>query len=832
MLAKNPQFYGLMRSKCSLHLNAFACLALLFWAAIFLQSQAQTTIQGSIVDAKSGKSVPFASVALNKLGDSKLQGTMADSAGQFQLDFRGKGRFVVQISAIGYQKLSDTLDANQIPGFLSKVSLSSSAAKLDAFELEEERALMELGVDRKIFNVEKSVLATGGSALDALRQVPLVQVDVDGNISVRGSDQLIVYINGKPSGLTVDNRSQILAQIPAASIVRIELITSPSARYDAEGMAGIINVITRTNREDGSFGQISLGGGWPANSNISGNWNLKKGKWNLSTNLGARQSLRPVEGYTLRETFVPGTDRFTQDQDFEGERWDIGVNLSGNVEYSPDERNSISLNYLAGPRWENNPETLNSEFRDSTDSPYRGYLREIESTEDGWNADASLNWTNKGKVKGSEWNSSLSASYYSDLDAGTFNQTDYDPTGLPLTQTSEISRTQRFRGSQVYTAQIDRVQMLGSTWLRKLEFGLRGNFRRIDSDLDADSLDIATDQWFRDTLLTAAFRYDEYVSAAYLQFAGGIGKRFEFQVGLRSEHTIAQGFLDGNQQAFDKRYINFFPTTNLKFTAGKSTELSFGYARRINRPGFWSLNPFPDYSDPFNIRRGNPDLDPELTDAFELGLSKSIKSHYIYGAGFFRYTNNPMQRLISVDTNGVALVERANFGFETSFGFEGVYRAQVGKKLSGTFSLNLFRNYVDGGTENGDLTATNFSANIRSQAAYRPNKNWEIQGNVFYQAPQQFPQGSISEFFWVDLGFRKEFPKAKFSLAVNASDIFNTRRFRFESQDETFRGDILRDPMTLRFTVQATWKFGDPGKMKPERRRGGGGGGGYDDMGM
>jgi iron complex outermembrane recepter protein len=802
-------------------------LALLVAGIPLSKSISQQEFKGQVKDGFSGKPVPFASIAIKKPGASPapLGGGIADTLGHFSFEMPKVSPRILQISAVGYASFIDTLYEDWRAANGRTYSLTPSAKSISEYNVTEDRPEMELGVDRKIFNVQKNSIAAGGSALDALRQVPLAQVDVDGAITVRGSGSLLVYINGKPSGLNAENRSRILEQIPASSIVRFELITSPSAKYDAEGVS-ILNIITKEDRPDGRFGQLSAGGGWPANSNASASFNIKKGAWVYSNSVSFRSSTRPMSGFTRRNTYLPGTSFLRQNQVVQGDRSDMNASLSGSIEFSPNKKNTITFTYLGGPRQESHPEEFRNTFSDSLFNPSLSYLRKVDNLEQGWNSDIGLSWNKKGKENGSEWNASISSSINGEHEQGNFLQ--YD--SIPVFDTL-ISRSINRSINGVLTAQIDRTQILNFKALSKLEFGLKSNLRRSDNELQTDSLN-STTGWFPDTLRTASFRYDEWVAAAYIQVAGKILKNLDYQVGLRSEYTLAQGYISKNISAFDKRYFQFFPTANLKWSPETGLDFTLGYARRIDRPGFWSLNPFPDYRDPFNVRQGNPNLNPEITDALELSFSKMLGPHFVYASAYYRYVDGPIQRLISIDSIGVATVAQANFGFSHSTGLEMVYRARIKKVISGTFTINLFRTYTAGNSSFGALDAENFSLNLRSQWTYKMGKTWEWQASIFYQAPQVFPQGEISYFLWVDAGLRKDFLDGKLSLAVNASDIFDTRRFLFKSQDLYFDGEVLRDPMTLRFTAQLTWKFGKPFKAEQRNRRRGEGMGGGEDMGM
>lgn len=787
-------------------------------------------VTGRLLEASTGKPLMFASVLLTPVNQpDKTEGTFSDTLGVYEFKNITPGRYVRVISAIGFSTTQDTILLRPAPG--GKLSLPdlriSSGIQLGEVSVVEERDPIELKVDRLVFNIGNDLTAQSGSVLDAMRNIPLLSVDVDDKITLRGSENFVVYINGKPSGFTVENRNQILSQIPASTIERIELITNPSAKYEAEGMAGILNIVTKQNREKGQFGSFQLGGGWPATANASLNYNYTSGKWSFSSTLGFRHHERNRESFSDRTIYLPGGDSIVQRQDSESPSRNTGGSLSGNIDYKYHPEGSLGLTYMLGARHNDDPEHIHYDFRDGLLNPTRNFERETFSKRSGFNSDIGLNWQQKDKDGNGEWTAGASISFNNDRNRGDYLEWDYFPDSLLIR-----SRNNRTRNNRNLTIQLDRVQPLRENW--KLETGVRSGSRRQENTLLADSLNPITQEWFVDTLLTNDFTYNEWVNAAYLMVSGKLSKKLEAQAGVRAEHTWANGTARG-VEAFDKTYLNFFPSVQAKYAINDENSLALSYSRRINRPSFWALNPFPDYSDPFNLRVGDPTVNPEITDNFELSYTRNFKAgHFLYASAFWRETHDPFQHYITIDSNGVSTVRTINFGAARNYGADIVLRLKLMRQLNLTLNGSFFRNEVEAGNLMTDLSSQSWGANVRSTLNYKFLQKNDIQLNFNYRAPMRLPQGKMYEFTWVDIAFKREILQGKANITFSVSDIFNTRRFRFLPDNSQFSGEVYRKRQSQIFTVQFTWKFGNPGKEVPSKRTRSGGddGGGGGDMEM
>jgi len=337
-----------------------------------------------------------------------------------------------------------------------------------------------------------------------------------------------------------------------------------------------------------------------------------------------------------------------------------------------------------------------------------------------------------------------------------------------------------------------------------------------------------------DSVKSNRFIYLEDVNAVYGSVSGTI-KKFGFQTGLRIEQTNIWGDQQTGNASFTKNYVNFFPSVFLTYKFSKMHELQLNYTRRINRPWSGQLNPFTEYTDPLNLRRGNPDLNPENIDAIELTYNLQLKDHTFLTTGYFRYVSNVIQRYREIDSLGVSTVTFINLDYSLNFGLEFIARNRWAKWWNTTTNVNIYRNQLFGSNQSGELNATNFSYNIRLQSNWKLAKFAEFQVSFNYMGPNTFPQGRMAEMWGIDAALKFDFLKGKLNLTVNVQDIFNTRRMLIYTADDTFAGDVYRKRESRIGTIQITYKFGNTQQQNtPQRRRNNGGGndGGEMDMGM
>lgn len=794
----------------------------------------EMTITGKVIDETNNRPIPFATIYLKHLKDTTFfSGGLANDSGMFSIEQLKPGKYELKISFIGYANYVDTifLKPPDMLTDLGVIKLKPETKDLNEYTFSEEKTDFQLGIDRKIFNVEKNAIASGGSALDALRQVPTVNVDVDGTITLRGTGSFVIFINGKTSGLTVDNRSQILQQIPASNIDRIELITNPSAKFDAEGMTGIINIVTKKQLADGKSGSITFGVGTGHKYNASGSLNIRLKNFSMSHTIGFRYNRNWNDGYNLRTTTFDSIPPSSINQHNNGFRIGISPTISGNFDWTLKKNASLSFNYLFSYNNGSNFDSLRYDYLDSASWLTRQDYRISDEFEDNYSADGGITFTKTFKNK-ADINVSSNVNFNHSGETDNFNQARYNMLGSVDTNWNAlIQNNYRKDISIVSVTQVDYTHPFKEKY--KFETGGKVTLRNVDNTLIADSFDYSLGRLVLDSNISNTFHYFENVNAVYGTFTATF-KKWGFQTGLRIEQTNIIGNQEVGNINFTKNYINFFPSVFINYQINQKHQLQLAYSRRINRPGLRQLNPFAEYDDPLNLHRGNPDLNPENIDAVELNYNLSLKGHNIIATAYFRHIDGFIQRYRQIDGD-ISTVTFLNLDRSINFGLELVARNNWFKWWSMTTNFNIYRNQVIGTSPTGNLEATNFSYNIRNQQSFKMAKFAELQLSFNFMAPQTFTQGQMREMWGLDAALKFDLFKNRATITFNISDIFDTRRFAIHSFDDYFYGDIWRKRETRIFTFQFTWRFGDINGQNQNKRRNNNnnqGGGGGDDMGM
>lgn len=802
------------------------------------------TVKGQVVDAQSNVAVEYATITLVSLRDTtKLLGALADEKGNFEIEQVKPGKYLVKISFIGYKNYrSDTLRINpRTPNVnLGQIKIKPNTQMLQDVKVVGEREQMQMSIDKKVFEVDKNPIVAGGSASDVLQQIPSVTVDTDGNINMRGTGNVTIWVNGKPYA-NAGSAQQILQQIPAGNIEKVELITNPSARYDAEGMGGIINIILKKNREDGMNGLVSSGFGTrdsrnesfdkqntinKYNGNASLNW--KVGKWNFSTNYGYRYGQRWQRHKTFRENkFTNDTSNF-QNQESRAELFTHNHLGSIGAEYTIDKKNTIDARFTGGYNENAEPELILYDFENNT--PFRSSLyrnRDVRQYHYGYNTDFNLSYRRTFDVPTKELYVAGTASYSTGYGTTNFFQkenTINNLTNVPI----EVSRTRPFNENMIYQGQIDFVQPVSEK--ARFELGAKFIHRNFDNNFRADSFSTV---FFSDTARTNRFRYYEYVNAAYAIWNQQLPKGFAVQAGLRAEQTIRTiEQVTINQTNRPNDLIDFFPTIHLTKKLPKEQEMRASYSRRINRPNPGTLNPFPTYNDPINLVRGNPFLKPEYVDSYELSYSKNWEKHSFIATGYFRQINGTTQRVRSVDVNtGVSVTEYTNVGYARNTGLELIGKNTFTKWWNITSNINAFyAQIVDVNNPTSNLNRENLTGNGRLQSNFKVWKGADFQISGYYMMPIAIAQGTFFGMNGIDVGFKKDIIPQKAFLTINISDVFNTRQFNAIQEGPNFYTEIKRKRETRVMTVNFTYKFGNESltarkSSRRQSREGQGGGG-------
>ncbi|MCC5945970.1 MAG: TonB-dependent receptor [Bernardetiaceae bacterium] len=783
----------------------------------------QATVSGQIKDK--GETIPFATVALLATEDSTLlQGTTADMDGNFSLSTE-PGSYLLKVQFVSYttEFVAITLAPAETKN-LGEIQMKSSEKLLEEILIEDEKELFEMTAEKRIYNVAQDMTVTGGTAADVLENVPSVTVDQDGTVSLRGSENVRIFINGRQSGLT--SSADILAQIPADAIERIEIMTNPSAKYDAEGSAGILNIVLKRNSKKGIAGMLSTSAGYsPHNHNISGNLNYGKGNWRFEG--GGNMRYREREGYarTDRLTFGGLEDQFlNQFRDYQ--RQNLSGNLNFGVEFSPSDNTTFysRLTYQKGQDFDQNFNTYSAGI--VGEDPLDLFIRNNEEDEYKSGIDYSLDWTQKFK-KERQLRMNISYSNNSQ-DAFQRNIQAYQRTSGEISSLSDEFQNVGVLENQdnfILEANYDHP-FLGD---KKIETGFKSSWRELSSDYLVEDFDEEIQRFEPVASLTNEFVFEEWVNAAYATFNDKIGEKFKYQIGLRAEHTTMNSRLLTTNESYPRDYLNLFPSAFFTYQLNTTNQIQWNTSRRINRPSSRALNPFVTFSDPLNIRVGNPLLNPELTWNFEINYLKDFKTSTLTAGVYYRYVDDKFGRLRLINEEGVAVSTFENFATEHSVGMEFFWIHSFTKWWRGNWSINMYRNQVIADNINENYNVTIFGAFGRVAQTLTLPKDFSFQANGFFSPGRRTVQGRFKSFYVLNLALQKEIWDKKGSLSLRLDDVFQSRRFRIITEEPEFvlDSEFFRQTRSLIFTF--TYRFNN---YKEKRRggRGSDGGGDFDDF--
>lgn len=742
----------------------------------------QVWIRGTFVD-ESNKPVPFASVALYPVsGSTPIAGVVADEAGTFALQAK-PGQYSLKATAVSYQEkvIADLRVATQDIQLGVSV-MKSSAKKLEEVVVVGEKSQMELSLDKRIFNVGKDLANAGGTASDILKNIPSVAVDGEGNVSLRGSNSVRILIDGKPSGLVSLKGGAGLQQLQGSMIERVEVITNPSARYEAEGMGGIINIVLKKERKEGFNGSFDVITGYPANFGAAANVNYRRKNLNFFINYTASYRNTPGRNSIYQEVYR-NDSTFISQQNSTNQLKGQNSNARAGIDYYFNPKSILTAAYTwrlsKGKRFSDihyldyvgnlsNPKGITNRTQDETETePNSEYVVSYKKTfaREGHELTADVRYLDN-------WEKS---DQY-------FTQQTLLPNGAPSGIPNILQRAVNDETEKQFLVQVDYVRPFRKDG--KLEGGLRSSTRNMTNDYTVTQQN-ADGSWFALPNLTNDFLYQEKINALY-GIVGNKIRKFSYQVGLRAEWTGVTTTLKQTNDVNPRSYANLFPSLHATYDLPHQHALQASYSRRVRRPQYNDLSPFMTFSDSRNFFSGNPDLNPEFTDAFELGHIKYVEKGSFSSSIYYRYTTGKIIRIRRVDTLGNSTTRPENLATEHSYGaeFAGSYALYKWWKLDG--SLNFFRAITNGGNLDASYQSDTYSWFARTSSRFTFWKNTDAQVRANYEAPQKTPQGSRRAIATLDLSFSKDILNNNGTLVFNVIDVFNSRKYRSITEGTNF----------------------------------------------
>lgn len=773
-------------------------------------------ITGIVIDSSSNTPVESATVQLFSIRDSSLvTGTATNKNGEFTLEPRF-GRFKIKVSFIGYNNtvINNIRINSETPVVnVGTIKLSSGdEMTTKVIEVEAEAPVFENQLDKKVFNVEKTLVSESGSAVDVLKNVPSVTVDADGNVSLRGSSNVKILINGRPSAMLGNDPSAVLEQIPSKMIESIEVMTNPSSKYDPESTAGIINIILKKQQDDGYNGTISTNVGTGDKYNTSINLNFRKNKFNFYGSYNYRLFNMRGNGATNKQTF------FNDSTYYNNQTSNSHMKMNGHfgsfgVDYDADKKNlfTFSANYNSRDRsHDDNALYQNLNGQNITTLMYNSISLEDET---GNGLDVNLSHKLKFDKKKEELNTAFQYSRSSEDESGDLTQTDYN-TGISFLKQKDNTTY----SLDIFSGQSDYYRPIGEDNKSKFEAGIKGVYRSINSNYSSNYFDFTQQSWIFNSLTSNDFTYKDQVYSAYANY-GNTYKNFGYQVGLRLEQTFTKSKQLTTNEDFEDNYFSFFPSVYLTQAITKTNEIQLSYTRRINRPNLHVINPFIDYSDPQNLRKGNPYLKPEYVNAFELGYMKYFTSVTLSGSIFYRRVDDVINRIQSLIDSTTSMSTFENMANSQSYGLEFVTSGNLTKWWSLNGSISYFNTKVSGTSSIG--TALDNSSNTwagKLMMNFTFPDLFDVQFGYNYSGKRVTATGSMDPMQSLDIAVKKDFFFKKLSLTLRVSDALNTQKFAMEynSSDIISQSVRRRDSRNIFLTV--SYRFGTD-QQKQERKK-------------
>jgi len=772
-------------------------------------------VTGQVIDASSGQALEYTNISFYRLRDSLLvTGGITDAEGKFNIVVKpGRYYSIVQfisykaksISSLAIRPDSDGLD-------MGVIKLVSDQELLHEVVVQGQKDQMVLKLDKRVFNVGKDLSNSGRSAIDILDNVPSLSVDQDGTVSLRGSENVRILIDGKPSGLIGISGTDGLRSLQGDIIESVEVVTNPSARYDAEGDAGIINFVLKKKRKSGLNGSVTLNTGFPDNHGASVNINYRKNKVNLFANYGIRYRKSPGSGGSMQQYTDPDSS-YSTNQSLNFIRGGLSNNIRTGIEYSPNDNNTITTSFLYRVSDDNNERTTFFKDFDEEDLLYRNQRRFEDEAEEDLNYQYDLNYRKTFKKKGQLFTADVQYRDNSEIELA-----DIDQTTLFLTEgmvePDELQRSDNQESEQSWLLQADYSHPVGDKG--SFDTGYRGNFRQLANDYLVDGF--KGGEWVKNTNLSNNFVYNENVNALYAIYGNEKGK-ISYSLGVRMEATDIEIDLLQTNESFDKSYVDFFPSAFLTYKLAEGNSIQTSYSRRLRRPRSRNLNPFPfSIGDNRNLRTGNPDLNPTYTDSYEVGYLKTWKKSTLFSSIYYRKTNGVVQRITErIDTINIS--KPVNLSQQNAYGFEFNYSYDILDWWKVNGNANFFASFIEGAFSDQVFEQETFSMNSRVTSKFTIKKKLNYQINWRYRAPQQTAQGSRQAYTTLDMSWSLDMMKGKGTLVANIRDLFNTGKYRYTTKGTNFllEGEFQRRVRS--FGLSFSYRFNQKKSRRGDRDR-------------
>ena len=770
------------------------------------------TLKGFVIDVNVNQPLEYATISMvNKVDNKVVNGTITDETGFFKIKNIDFGTYKVNITFIGYKTKSIesvSLKSNNDIVDLGQISLDPAVEILDEAVIVADRPTMTYKIDKKIINVSQQHTSASGTAVEILENIPSVTVDIEGNVSLRGSDSFTVLIDNKPSLL---DPSDALNQIPASSIENIEIITNPSAKYDPDGTAGIINIILKKSKLQGVSGVVNTNYG--SHNSMGGDFLLSFRKEKLNFYIGADYNNRVMEGESIKENMKTKNDTsyyVFSDGDMSRDRVSSGIR--GGIDFNLNALNSLSIGVRYGER--SRGKDSYSDYREwiSPDptSFVSNYKNESESENAGDYYSVNIDYVHKFLKKGH-------------LLIGQFVFDSEDSEDTDITELMDVNTVMSSGQKSIekepekeYRIKLDYTLPIGDK--NKFEAGYQGRLKSSDSENEMYLYNTMTGNYDFMTDFSHKVDSKNNIHALYSIYSSELGN-FGYQLGLRGEYVDREISMVGENQDYTLNRVDLFPTIHLSYNFIKDIQMMTSYTRRIKRPRSWYLEPFITWSDAYNVRMGNPALDPEYIDSYELSFQKKYERNLISVDAYYRMTNNKIERVKSVyeDYNNVYLSSVENVGKDYSFGTEIMFAFDAFKWWHLDLMANVYNYKVEGQLFDEDFSKESFNWNVRFNNLFKITKSTRLQLNMMYDSPTATAQGESEGGVMASLALKQDFFKNKLSATLQIRDLLNTAGHDFRTEGSGFYTYREFSPHSPMCSITLTYRINNYKKDRKHR---------------
>lgn len=777
---------------------------------------AQSRIEGSAEASDTGEPLSFATISLYQSGtDAPFTGTLTDIEGRFSID-APPGGYEMVVSFVGYQSRRISLILTDTPwSFQEPLILYPDARMLEEVTVSSIRSLFRQDPDKRVYQMEDQILTQGATALELLETLPSIQIDEQGGISMRGSGQILILINGRPASMSGEDVESILARFPANSIKSVEIITNPSSQYDASGAGGIINIVLKSDGRRGLSGQAEASVG--TRDKYTAGIQLQYGFPRAQTFLQyQRQHRNLFERGETRRIQPGGAFSPRLDQGFRTETLRVNDLLRAGMDFQPKDALRTGFYLQVQKNERRRDRRYNQQYSTLEGTPDSFYLRLLREDQMGMDREAGayFQWDVDTSGQKLALQASLSGSTQDRLEG--FDQRAF----LGMEDIPYRIEEQRFARPRDHLTGIVQLDYHWPAW--QLDGGIKGTMSSFDDRQQFEER--RPWGWQEVDTISNSFRFREDVYAAYITHRTRAGA-LHIQAGLRAEWTLTQSLSARGAGEVINNYADLFPGIHLSYPVGEGRQWTASYTRRINRPNTWRLAPFYQIQDPLNLRLGNPWLQPERTDSYEVGYSQTFNTISFHGTLYHRATDQLITRVFYLNNDNAVVQFWQNASNSRASGLEIVQQFYLTRWLDLNVTGNAFHNQVNGEYNGLSWQNDNWSWNLNMMAALRMGRWGQVQLQGNYRGPMVLPQGEIEPQYGLNIGYRKDLLQRQATLSLNVTDILDTRDYRITTSDPAFRQFRQFKWETRIATLAFQYRFGGyrPADKKTKSEEGGGG---------